>query len=95
MVDRYTWLALLQAGTGLAMGGILASAGALLAKLAPEGREGIVYGVESSVSSIANAIGPMTGSVLAAGLGLRAPFLAAAAVFLLAFFASFRLLPKG
>lgn len=94
MIARPMWLIPLQAGAGLAMGGILTSVRALLAALGPEGREGIVFGVENTVSSIANAIGPMSGSALAAALGLRAPFLAAAAVFGVGTLATFRLLPK-
>lgn len=94
VVNRPLWLVPLQAGAGLAMGGILASVSAALATLAPEGREGIVYGVDASVVSAANAIGPMAGSALAAWLGLRAPFLAAASIFALAGIAGFRLLPK-
>ncbi|MFO7944824.1 MAG: MFS transporter [Anaerolineales bacterium] len=94
LVERSFWLAPLQIGIGLAMGGILASVRALLADLAPEGREGIVYGVENSVSSVANAIGPMTGSALAAAIGLRAPFLAASLVFGGAVFAILQLLPR-
>ncbi|MDY7080354.1 MAG: MFS transporter [Chloroflexota bacterium] len=73
-----------QAGVGLAMGGILASISASLATLSPEGQEGIVYGVDASVVSVANAIAPLAGSALAAWLGLRVPFLFAAAVFGLA-----------
>jgi DHA1 family multidrug resistance protein-like MFS transporter len=88
------WLLFLQAGAGLAMGGILASISALLASLAPEGQEGIVYGVDASVVSVANAIGPMTGSALAVWLGLRAPFLFAAVIFGLAGVAAARLLPR-
>jgi DHA1 family multidrug resistance protein-like MFS transporter len=82
-----------QAGTGLAMGGILASLSASLARLSPEGQEGIVYGVDASVVSFANAIGPMTGSALAAWFGLRVPFLVAAGIFGLASVAAARLLP--
>jgi len=87
-------LLLLQGGTGLAMGGILASLSASLALLAPEGQEGIVYGVDSSVVSVANSIGPMVGSALAAWLGLRVPFLLAAGVFAVAGAAAARTLPR-
>ena len=87
-------LLFLQAGAGLAMGGILASISASLARLAPEGQEGIVYGVDASVVSVANAIGPMTGSALAVWLGLRAPFMFAAGIFGLAGIAAARLLPR-
>jgi DHA1 family multidrug resistance protein-like MFS transporter len=88
-----TALLVWQAGTGLAMGGILASISASLAKLSAEGQEGIVYGVDATVVSVANAIGPMTGSALAAWLGLRVPFLFAAGIFGLAGIAAARLLP--
>jgi DHA1 family multidrug resistance protein-like MFS transporter len=87
-------LLLLQAGTGLAMGGILAAISASLARLAPEGQEGIVYGIDGSMMAGANAIGPMTGSALMVWLGLRAPFLFAAGVFVLAGVVAARLLPN-
>ena len=93
LVHDPTALLFWQAGTGLAMGGILASMSASLAKLSPEGQEGIVYGVDSSVVSAANAIGPLAGSALAAWLGLRVPFLVAAATFGVAGAAAARLLP--
>jgi len=95
LVARSWWLIPLQAVAGLAMGGILASISASLAALAPRGREGIVYGVDASVVSVANVIGPMTGSSLAAWLDLRAPFLAAAAVFGIGAAVAVRLLPKS
>jgi len=94
LVAHSIWLIPLQALAGLAMGGILAAISASLAALAPRGREGIVYGVDASVVSVANAVGPMTGSALAAGLGLRAPFLAAAAVFGIGAAVALRLLPE-
>ena len=93
-VDVPGWLLPLQAGAGLAMGGILASISASLARLAPQGQEGIVYGVSSSAMSMANAVGPMAGSALAAWLGLREPFLFAAGVFGVAGIAAARRFPR-
>jgi DHA1 family multidrug resistance protein-like MFS transporter len=93
-VTSHVPLLFLQAGTGLAMGGILASLSASLARLAPNGQEGIVYGVDASVVSVANAIAPMAGSALAAWMGLRVPFLLAAILFGLAVVAAARLLPR-
>jgi DHA1 family multidrug resistance protein-like MFS transporter len=93
-VSEPVHLLFLQAGTGLAMGGILTSLSASLARLAPEGREGIVYGVDATVVSAANAVGPMTGSALAAWLGLRVPFLFAAGIFGLAGIVTAWLLPE-
>jgi DHA1 family multidrug resistance protein-like MFS transporter len=77
-------LLILQAAAGAAMGGGLAAIGALLANLSPEGRQGAVYGLDWSVVSAANGLGPITGAAVAVGLGLRAPFLFAAGVYGLA-----------
>jgi MFS transporter, DHA1 family, multidrug resistance protein len=77
-------LLLLQGLLGLVMSGVLASISALLANLAPEGRQGAVYGVDSSAVAMANAIGPMLGAGVAVAFGLRVPFLLAAVIFFLA-----------
>ncbi len=57
---------------------------ATLASLAPAGRQGTVYGLESTFTSLANAIGPMLSTTLAVVGGLRMPFLGTAACFSLA-----------
>jgi len=88
------WFLPVWAGKGLAMGGILASSSASLAQLAAKGRKGIIYGVDLSMVSIANAIGAMTGSILASWMGVSSPFLFAAAIFVLAGLACAHLLPK-
>lgn len=88
-------LLVLQGAVGLVMSGILASISALLANLAPEGRQGAVYGVDASVVSIANGIGPMLGAGVAATLGLRAPFLLAAGALALATGLTWVLVPKS
>jgi DHA1 family multidrug resistance protein-like MFS transporter len=88
-----TVLLFLQAATGFAMGGILASITASLARLSPEGQEGIIYGIESSVLAVANGGGPMLGSVLMAWQSPRAPFLAAVVIFAIAGIAAVRLMP--
>jgi DHA1 family multidrug resistance protein-like MFS transporter len=87
-------LLLLQALLGLVMSGVLASISALLANLAPEGHQGVVYGVDASVVSMANAIGPMLGASVAAALGLRVPFLLAAGIVLGASGLSWILIPR-
>jgi DHA1 family multidrug resistance protein-like MFS transporter len=76
-------LLLLRSLSGLAMGGILTLLSSALAKAAPQGYEGVVFGLGSSVVSAANAIGPMTGGAIAASWGLRASFAVAAAGFAL------------
>jgi DHA1 family multidrug resistance protein-like MFS transporter len=87
-------LLVLQGALGLVIGGLLPSIGALLANLAPEGRQGAVYGVDASVASMANAVGPMLGASVAASLGLRAPFLLAAMAFALAASVTWVLVPR-
>ena len=81
LVPTWIWLVPLQLGAGFSMGGMLASIGASLATLSPDGREGLVYGVEATAVSIAKAVGPAAGSVTAAWFGLWTPFVAAALVF--------------
>ena len=88
-------LLVLQGAVGLVMSGILASISALLANLAPEGRQGAVYGVDASVVSIANGIGPMLGASVAATMGLRAPFLLAAGALALATGLTWVLVPRS
>ncbi|MCC7355335.1 MAG: MFS transporter [Anaerolineae bacterium] len=74
-----TWSLLVwQVLSGFALGGTLSTLTALLARSAPEGHQGIVFGLDASALSGANAIGPLTGAAVAAALGLRAPFVLAA-----------------
>jgi DHA1 family multidrug resistance protein-like MFS transporter len=79
-----TQLMILRALGGAAMGGVLASISALQAALAPSDRYGAVYGVDTSVMAVANAIAPMVGAALAAGWGLPIVFLGAAVMYGLA-----------
>ena len=65
----------LQALFGIASGGMLPTANALVARLTPEGRRGTVYGFTTTASSLGAFVGPLVGTALAAGLGLHAPFL--------------------
>jgi DHA1 family multidrug resistance protein-like MFS transporter len=86
-------LLIFQGILGLVMSGVLASISALLAHLAPAGREGAVYGLDQSVVAAASGVGPMLGATVAAVVGLRAPFLLAAGSFVLAFVMAWFLVP--
>jgi DHA1 family multidrug resistance protein-like MFS transporter len=88
-------LAPLEAVTGFAMGGVLAAMAVLLMELSPKGQEGMVYGVSGTAMSIGNAIGPIVGSAMGAWWGLRTPFLAAGATFLVSAFVAVRYLPRS
>lgn len=50
----------------------------------PSERRGLAFGIANSASSLGNAIGPMVGGYIGAMLGIRAVFLGAAGVLLLA-----------
>jgi DHA1 family multidrug resistance protein-like MFS transporter len=77
-------LLILRTVAGIAMGGILASISALQAALAPKGRYGAVYGVDTSLVSGANAIAPMVGAALTATFGLASMFYGAAVIYAVA-----------
>ena len=75
-----TWLVFWQLLTGFAIGGTLSTLTALLIQYSPKGHEGVVIGLDSSAVGLANAIGPMAGAGIAAGVGLQAPFILSAGV---------------
>jgi DHA1 family multidrug resistance protein-like MFS transporter len=87
-------LLVLQVIVGLVMSGVLASVSAMLANLAPEGRQGAVFGVDASVVSMANAVGPMLGASTAAAMGIRIPFLLAAGCFAVATVVAWVFVPR-
>jgi DHA1 family multidrug resistance protein-like MFS transporter len=74
-------LALCQFVSGLAVGGAVAVLTALLARLTPAGREGLIFGLDASAVSASNAMGPLAGATAAAAFGLRAPFIVGIAAF--------------
>jgi len=84
VASSFQQLLVLQALAGLSMGGILTSLTAILSRCAPDGRQGTVFGLDGSVMSVANAVGPMLGGMIAATWGVRAPFTTAALCFALA-----------
>ena len=87
-------LLLLRTVTGMAMGGILASVSALQASLAPKGRYGAVYGIDTSLVAGANAISPMIGATLTATFGLTSVFFGAATIYALATIVAALVVPK-
>jgi len=70
------WIA--RALCGFAMGGIIGTLGAELAAAAPPGRQGTVFGLDSTVHSVGNALGALLGGALAASRGLPLAFVTTA-----------------
>jgi DHA1 family multidrug resistance protein-like MFS transporter len=79
-VQNTEWLMVWQLLGGLAIGGTLSTLTALLVQFSPKGHEGMVIGLDSSAVALAGGLGPMLGASIAAGLGLRSPFVLAAGV---------------
>ena len=86
----------LSALVGAAMGGLIPSISALLAKYTLPGEEGAVYGLDNSIQAGAKTLAPLLGSGLALWLGLRSTFVAAGMIFfLMAIIARRRLLKEN
>jgi DHA1 family multidrug resistance protein-like MFS transporter len=82
-IVREPWqLALLQALLGVAAGGLIPSANALIAHLTPVERRGAVFGLTAALSGLGGFIGPLLGAGLATTLGFRSTFIAAGVLLL-------------
>ncbi len=88
-------LAILQLVAGFLTAGVLAGVAALLATHVPEGRQGAVYGVNTTIVAAANALGPMLGASVAVWWGLRPIFVVAAGLFALTGTVAVGLLPRA
>jgi MFS transporter, DHA1 family, multidrug resistance protein len=58
-------------GLGLFVGGILPATNSLIGRLTTASSRGFVYGMVSSASFVGNTLGPLTGGVVAATVGIR------------------------
>ena len=65
---------------GIAAGGMLPTANALIAEVTPPESRGAVYGLTSAASSLGSAAGPFAGAALAAFLSIRVVFICTAGV---------------
>src|SRR5215204_7385293 len=73
---RDPWqLALLQALMGVAAGGLIPSANALIAHLTPVERRGAIFGLSAAIAAVGGFVGPLAGAFLATSLGFRATFI--------------------
>jgi DHA1 family multidrug resistance protein-like MFS transporter len=82
-IVRDPWqLALLQGLLGVAAGGLIPSANALVAHLTPLPRRGAVFGLTAALSGLGGFVGPLLGASLATSYGFRATFIAAGVLLL-------------
>lgn len=95
IVNRAWQVILMQALVGIALGGVVPSLSALLAKFSVAGDEGTVYGLDNSINSGGRAAAPLIGTAIAAWTGYRWVFPASAAVFFISGVIAFIGLPKN
>jgi len=65
---------------GLFIGGILPTANALIGRGVSRENRGTVYGMTASATFLGNSLGPLSGGLIAAGLGIRFVFVMTAAL---------------
>jgi len=83
-IVRAPWqLVVLQGFFGVAAGGLIPAANALVANETPGERRGLIYGITTSASSLGGFVGPLAGAAIAASLGFPATFVTTAALLLL------------
>ncbi len=82
-------------GVGMFLGGILPTANALVGRLVPASERGLVYGLTASATFLGNSLGPLTGGVVAATLGLRWVFVVTAGALLATFVWVWIAVPKN
>lgn len=76
-------LALLQALFGVAAGGLIPSANAIVVNVTAPARRGVVFGLMAGSASLGGFIGPLAGSGLAAGFGFGVAFFSTGVALLL------------
>ena len=84
----------LQMGMGATLGGIMPSAGALLARYSKIGQEGRVYGLDTSVVSAARTVGPMLAMSCVAWFGVAGSYWVVGLISLSAGIAAWKMLPE-
>lgn len=75
-------LILLQGLFGIAAGGLIPAANAIIASTTSKERRGVTFGVAAAAGSLGGFFGPLAGSFTAATLGFRATFLGTGLVLL-------------
>ena len=72
----------LQGLFGIAAGGMIPAANALIANATPSDRRGTIFGITAAAGSLGGTFGPLAGSGMATTLGFRATFLGTGVILL-------------
>ena len=70
-VQSYWLFVVERFAVGLFIGGILPTANALIGRSVPREHRGTIYGLTASATFLGNSLGPLSGGVIAAGMGIR------------------------
>ncbi len=81
MVTSAWQLIILQALSGMAVGGLVPSVAALMNEWAPDGHQGVTYGLDNSVRAGARSVGPLIAASVALWVGYRGVFVGTALVY--------------
>jgi MFS transporter, DHA1 family, multidrug resistance protein len=76
-------LIVLQALSGIAVGGLLPATASLMNLWAPAGNQGATYGLDNSIQASARAVAPMAGAGIALWFGMRGVYGSAALVYVI------------
>ena len=75
-------LAMLQGLLGVAAGGLIPSANALVTHLTPHDRRGAIFGITAALSGLGGFVGPLLGAILATAISFQATFIASGVLML-------------
>ncbi len=79
-VNSYWLFVAERFAVGLFIGGILPTANALIGRSVARENRGTIYGMTASATFLGNSFGPLSGGLIAAGLGIRYVFVMTAAL---------------
>jgi len=88
-------LAILQALSGFAVGGLMPATAALMNLWAPRGNQGATYGLDNSIQAAARAVAPMLGATIALWLGMRGVYAGAGLVYVVIAFVAWRVVVRA
>ena len=94
LVTEEWQLLILATLVGVALGGVIPTLSAILARYSESGAEGSVFGLDTSIRSGARALAPLLGSWIALTWGLRGTFVVTGIILLLTGLATHIFLPE-
>lgn len=84
-IAQSTWqLIVFSALVGIAAGGVMPSANAVIANVTPAARRGAIFGFTSAIVALGGFVGPLGGAAIAASVSIRIVFLAIAVLMAIA-----------